>query len=299
MITVMKWLGVNHLSLSIGKTKIMVFDEEEWCDEIRITDDMYIDECKVKKYLGLMLDYQLRFDDHIEHVKKKITKRIGAMYRSKYLLPIKYRKMFANSLMLPQFDYLDTIYGKASATKLNELDILYKKVAKIALDVPRSESSLSVYKDMKWLPLHLRRQLHLASYMFRIVKGNCPPTFVDKLEYVSGGSRSGTNCDLYVGKSKSLKELKYLGAKCWNNIAVDLRELEDVKVFSKNYKIRLLSSIQEDPDYKHNNKFSNFYKPLESMGNNIDNLLNDLQDILRTVTNAVNAANAVRSFQTS
>ena len=72
-----------------------------------------------------------------------------------------------------------------------------------------------------------------------------------------------------------------------------IRELEDVKVFSKNYKIRLLSSIQEDPDYKHNNKFSNFYKPLESMGNNIDNLPNDLQDILRTVNNAV------RSLQTS
>ena len=53
------------------------------------------------------------------------------------------------------------------------------------------------------------RQLHLANYMFRIVKGNCPPTFVDKLEYVSGGCRNGTNCDLYVGKSKSLKESSY------------------------------------------------------------------------------------------
>ena len=53
--------------------------------------------------------------------------------------------MFANALMLPQFDYLDIIYNKAGKTKLNELDILYKKVAKIALDVPRSESSIKVY----------------------------------------------------------------------------------------------------------------------------------------------------------
>ena len=29
------------------------------------------------------------------------------------------------------------------------------KVAKIALDVPQIESSLNVYRDMKWLPLHL------------------------------------------------------------------------------------------------------------------------------------------------
>ena len=64
---------------------------------------------------------------------KKSIRRIGAMYRGSSLLPIKYRKMFANSLILPHFDYLDTIYGRASRTKLHELDILYKKVAKIAL----------------------------------------------------------------------------------------------------------------------------------------------------------------------
>ena len=28
------------------------------------------------------------------------------------LLPVKYRKIFANSLILPHFDYLDTIYGR-------------------------------------------------------------------------------------------------------------------------------------------------------------------------------------------
>ena len=78
--------------------------------------------------------------------------------------------MFANGLMLPHFDYLDTIYCKANKTKLNDLDILYKKVAKIALGVKRTESSMTVYKDMKWLPLHLRRQVHLSLYvMFKFM----------------------------------------------------------------------------------------------------------------------------------
>ena len=153
--------------------------------------------------------------------------------------------------------------------------------------MPRSESSLSVYKDMKWLPLHLRRQLHLAGYMFRIVKGHCPTTFLNSLEYVSGGSRGGSNCDLYLGRSKSLKDLRYIGAKCWNSISLDLRELEDVKMFSKIYKTRLLSSIQEDTNYRCNNQFNKFYKPLEIMGSNTDNLPNELQDILRVVRDAV------------
>ena len=68
-----------------------------------------------------MVDHLLKFDLHIDHIIAKVCKRIGALYRSKSLLPLKYRKMFANSLMLPQFDYLDIIYSKAGKTKLFEL----------------------------------------------------------------------------------------------------------------------------------------------------------------------------------
>ena len=121
-----------------------------------------------------MVDNNLKFDIHVDYIKKKIQKRIGAMYRGSSLLPVKYRKMFANSLILPHFDYLDTIYGRASKSKLHELDVLYKKVAKIALGVEKTESSINVYKDMKWLPLHFRRQVHLSSYMLKILNGQSP-----------------------------------------------------------------------------------------------------------------------------
>ena len=108
------------------------------------------------------------------------------MYRASSLLPIKFRKMFANSLVLPHFDYLDTIYGRASKTKLRELDILYKKVAKITLGVDKTKSSINVYRDMKWLPLHLRRQVHLTTYMVKILKGLSPSNFMNKFKFISG-----------------------------------------------------------------------------------------------------------------
>ena len=60
------------------------------------------------------------------------------------------------------------------------LDILYKKVAKIALGVKQTESSLNVYKDMKWLPLHLRRQVHISLYILKIIKCQCPSNFINK-----------------------------------------------------------------------------------------------------------------------
>ncbi len=169
-------------------------------------------------------------------------------------------KINPKTIRLPQFDYLDTIYNKAGITKLKELDILYKKIAKIVLDVPITENSLNVYKDMKWLPLHLRRQVHLASYMHRIINNNCPTNTYNKFVYVSGGSRSGNNCDLYINKSKTHKDFKYLGAKCWNMLPTYLRISENTKLFSTIYKNKLLESITVNSLYNTNNAYDFFYK---------------------------------------
>ena len=155
--------------------------------------------------------------------------------------------------------------NRASKTRLTELDILYKKVAKIALDVPKQESSLTVYKDMKWLPLHLRRQLHTSNYVFRIIKESCPYEMRDKFKYTSGGSRIAENCNLYIPNSNSHKEFYYLGAKCWNTLSSDLRNLDDVKQFSNKLKALYLSSIQNDINYKPDNSFDHIYKPVSPL----------------------------------
>ena len=168
--------------------------------------------------------------------------------------------MFVNALMLPQFDYLDIVWCKANKTKLNELDVIYRKVAKIALDVGTRESSSMVYKEMKWLPLHIRRQLHLATYMYRIINELCPKNYINKFAYISGGTRDGNNCNLYINKSRTHKEFYYLGAKCWNQLPQPVRSAKGAKDFSIKYKQRLLDAVLQDANYSVNNKFDIFYE---------------------------------------
>ena len=126
---VLAWLRANKLAISFEKTKFIIFDKNDNLETLNIKVGMQeynISECKVIKYLGLHVDNKLKFKEHIEHIIKKVTKRIGAMYRGKNLLPIKYRKMFANSLILPLFDYLDIIYNHGNKTDLKCIDIAAK-----------------------------------------------------------------------------------------------------------------------------------------------------------------------------
>ena len=107
-------------------------------------------------------------------------------------------------------------------------------MAKVALEVEKIESSINLYKDMKWLPLHSRRQAHLSSYMLKFLNGQSPFNFINKLKFICGGSRDGANCNLYTPKSKNLQFFYYLGAKAFVSLPVGLRNMSDPKVFGKN-----------------------------------------------------------------
>ena len=107
--------------------------------------------------------------------------------------------------------------------------------------------------------IHLRRQLHLSCYMYRILNETCPSHFTSKFSYISGGSRDGENCNLYTHKSRSHKEFFYLGAKAWNIIPSTLRTSESINKFKNSYKSILLSTLMEDTAYQTDNSYDKFY----------------------------------------
>ena len=49
--------------------------------------------------------------------------------------------------------------------------------------------------------------------MFKVIKGESPDYFINKFKYISGGSKEGSNCNLYTPKPPNLKNFYHLGAK--------------------------------------------------------------------------------------
>ena len=74
-----EWLRINKLSLNAKKTKFMIFDNSDQLDTINITiDEDYTftikeQKVRIKKYLGLVLDHKLKFDEHIDYLKKRLV----------------------------------------------------------------------------------------------------------------------------------------------------------------------------------------------------------------------------------
>ena len=112
---------------------------------------------------------------------------------------------------------------------------------------------------MKWLPLHLRRQLHMSTYMYKIINGLSPPQMIQKFVYISGGSRDGENCNLYTHKSRSHKQFYYIGAKCWNSLPQEIRQAETAKNFSAKLKSKFMHAVETDASYMVDNAHDKIY----------------------------------------
>ena len=70
LLTIIK--RVNKLFLNTDKTKILVFDNAPLSVRLNLGSNHGIKECKSFRYFSLIIDNLLKFDLHVDYIKKKI-----------------------------------------------------------------------------------------------------------------------------------------------------------------------------------------------------------------------------------
>ena len=82
----------NKLSLNRGKAKYSFFHKPSRKDDIPLLlPRLLIKKHKVErvksiKFLGVLLDENLSWKDHIKYIENKVAKNIGFLYRAKLFL---------------------------------------------------------------------------------------------------------------------------------------------------------------------------------------------------------------------
>ena len=71
LVGVDNWLKANRLSLNISETSYMIISNQKNAVEIRILDSI-LTKVSTVKFLGVTLDKNLMFNDHVKNVTTKI-----------------------------------------------------------------------------------------------------------------------------------------------------------------------------------------------------------------------------------
>ena len=98
------WLKANKLSLNTLKTEFMFFGSSKCLKDttnliaLRVEDKL-IRRKKKGKYIGVILNEQLTWGDHIDYISTKIKRNIGAIKRIRNSLPKEYLEMLYKTIV--------------------------------------------------------------------------------------------------------------------------------------------------------------------------------------------------------
>ena len=108
------WSEKNHLQLNTDKTKSMLvtgkrlkskLSPDEQVLNITTSKGVLLEQVPCYKALGVIFDQNLSFNDHIDALCKKLTKRIGLLNSIRHNLPNRERIQFYNAIIKPLFMY--------------------------------------------------------------------------------------------------------------------------------------------------------------------------------------------------
>ena len=114
-----QWMKSNQLVLNLAKTKSLLFGTAQKLagatDFKILIQGKEIDRVSKLCYLGVTLDENLSWKEHVGEVFKKVNKRLGLLSRIRSCLTIQAAKCIYNCLILPVLSYTDTAWGELSA----------------------------------------------------------------------------------------------------------------------------------------------------------------------------------------
>ena len=196
--------------------------------------DKTIEEVSSHKILGVVIDNNLSWLDHVSKVCKTVSKKIYQLSKIKHFLNLHSRKIFFHSYIEAHINYASTIWDGASDNVLKPLSSLYRRALKLIL-LKSSQLTPQDYKALDILPFRLKLNFNKALFMFKIISGNAPPPLISR--FVFNDQRHVHKITLSLPRLDLYKtSLSYSGGALWNAILGKVKTDCTSASFRKNYK---------------------------------------------------------------
>ncbi len=120
------WMTNNFLLLNSDKTEILLIGPKN-STQILLDYNLQLDGCAVTsskvKNLGVILDSNLSFENHISHVTKTAFFYLRNIAKLRNMLPVSDAEKLVHAFMTSRPDYCNALLGGCPASSINKLQI--------------------------------------------------------------------------------------------------------------------------------------------------------------------------------
>ena len=247
------WFTANRLSLNIKKTKYTFLHKNSVKDNIPLKlPDLHISNKSIErkssiKFLGVMLDEHIAWNDHIHAIKKKLAKNIGLLYRARQFLDKESPKTIYFSYIHSYLNYANIAWASTYFTKLKKIHYQQKHAARIIFDEDILTHSRPLLRSLNALNIYQINLYQHANFMYKFQKCQASKIFDMAFEKPTHKYPTQFPETNFKYKKYSLTSTKHSisvrGPKIWNEFLE--KEIQSHSIFLRKNKTKLLESDNE------------------------------------------------------
>ena len=239
-----EWCCVNKLTINPLKTNAILYSPT-----LKLTDDLQINIkfadtpitiTHSAKYLGLIIDSNLYYKQHINMLECKVGRAIGILYKLKNAFPQMILKQLYFALIHPLLLYGIITWGSTFSTYLHRLQILQNKAVRAVVGAHYPDSAKPILSNLHKLQIDDLFKFENAIFVFKWNRNNVPISFSNFFKKTRNVSKritrqSSKSSNLYIPRCRSnrlQRSMKYQGVKVWNLIPENIKN--SPKIYSRN-----------------------------------------------------------------
>ena len=212
-----------------------------------LINDKPLNEEECIKYLGVMIDHNLRWKNHINYLSKKITRSLGLLSKIRYFVDFNTLINLYYTFIYSFLTYGLIVWGNTYQSILNPLLILQKRALRIITFSSFQEHSTPLFKYTKILKLCDLIHLHIAIFMYKFHANLLPSTF--NQIFIKVNKTHNYNTRLSAKQSYSLPKartnygifsIRFQGPKIWNGIDEAVKSLPSIAAFKRKIKLNFI-----------------------------------------------------------
>jgi len=255
LVVISEWLKANKLSLNIAKTNYIIFRQKnEIASNVNFIqiNNITINKVPSTKFLGVQINSEFNWKDHINTITKKVSRAIGVIGRIKYRLTKRTLMLLYDTLVLSQLTYCNVVWASTYKTSLSKLYILQKKALRLCSstsvkNVMLGQNKISIFQTNNKLSIFDLNKYQTVKFIYFVINKQSPSCFWSLFSLTSmihsHSTRSEEKNLLFLRQAKTnirKFSISVQGPIIWNSIPAAIREINSEVLINKSLKKYLL-----------------------------------------------------------
>ena len=233
----LNWVYNNVLKANPDKFHLLLSNSD-----VNLTaniEGLQVFNSKSEKLLGITIDNNLTFNEHVFNLCKKATQKLHALARVSGYMNLPQRRIIMKSFINCQFGYCPLVWMLHSRTLNNQINHIHERALRLVYKDYVASFEEQLTRDGT-VTIHERNIQMLATELFKVVNGHAP----DILKEVFPPKDSQRYPLRSVFKTRNVRTVNYgtetlsfIAPKVWEIVPKAIKQAKTVNEFKKNIKL--------------------------------------------------------------